>query len=54
MLARPLLPMLRRAFPNQVLSTREIGKAMLAVARQGYRKNILETADIRAVLNGVS
>jgi uncharacterized protein YbjT (DUF2867 family) len=53
MLAKPLLPILRRAFPNQVLSTREIGKAMLAVARKGYRENILETVDIRAVVDGV-
>jgi uncharacterized protein YbjT (DUF2867 family) len=51
MLTRPLLPILRRSLPNQVLSTREIGKAMLAVARKGYRKRILETADIREVVN---
>ena len=46
----PLLPLLRRAFPNQVLTTEEIGRAMLAVARRGYPKPILETKDIRAVL----
>jgi uncharacterized protein YbjT (DUF2867 family) len=44
------LPMLRWALPNQVLSTREIGQAMLAVAKRGYGKRILETKDIRAVL----
>jgi len=49
MISKPLLPLLRRAFPNQVLSTRDMGKAMLAVARKGYEKRILETADIRAV-----
>ena len=43
----PVLPMLRWALPNQVLSTRDIGRAMLAVARQGYGKRILETRDIR-------
>lgn len=47
---RPLLPLLRRIFPNQVLTTEEIGQAMLAVARRGYPKPILETKDIRAVL----
>jgi len=47
---KPLLPLLRRAFPNQILSTREIGQAMLAVARHGYEKRILETKDIRAVV----
>jgi len=47
-LAKPLLPLLRWALPNYVLSTREIGQAMLAVARQGYEKRILGTRDIRA------
>jgi uncharacterized protein YbjT (DUF2867 family) len=46
------LPMLRRGLPNQVLSTREIGQAMLAVAKRGYGKRILETRDIRAVVGG--
>jgi hypothetical protein len=31
-----------------VLSTRQIGLAMLAVARQGWGKRILESRDIRA------
>ncbi len=45
----PLLPLLRRALPNQVTSTREIGRAVLAVAKGGYEKRILEMRDIRAV-----
>lgn len=49
-LAKPLLPLLRRVLPNQVITTREIGRAMLAVARQGYEKRILETKDLRAAL----
>jgi uncharacterized protein YbjT (DUF2867 family) len=53
-LTKPLLPILRRGLPNHVLSTREIGRAMLAVARKGYPKGILETPDIRAVVNGAS
>lgn len=44
----PLLPLVRRAFPNQVLSTELIGRAMLAVARRGFPKHVLESADIRA------
>ena len=48
----PLLPALRWTFPNQVLSTREIGQAMLAVAKRGYEKRILETRDIRAAVGG--
>lgn len=50
-LTGPLLPLLRRALPNQVLTTREIGQAMLAVARKGYDKRILETRDIRAIVS---
>jgi len=49
-IAKPLLPWLRRTFPDQVLTTEEIGQAMLTVARCGYPKPILETRDIRAVL----
>jgi hypothetical protein len=49
-LTRPLLPLLLRAFPNQVLTTDEIGQAMLLVARRGAPKPILETADIRSLL----
>jgi hypothetical protein len=36
--------------PNQVLSTRDIGRAMLAVARKGYPNPVLETADIRSAV----
>ncbi len=49
-LTKPLLPLLHWALPNRVLTTREIGLAMLAVARRGYPKRILETSDIRAVV----
>jgi uncharacterized protein YbjT (DUF2867 family) len=49
-LMKPILPLLYRALPKQVLSTREIGQAMLAVAKRGYPKRILETKDIRAAL----
>ena len=52
MIMKPVLPLLRWGLPNQVLSTREIGRAMLAVARKGYLKRVLETVDIRAVVNG--
>lgn len=45
---RPLLPLLRWALPNQILSTRQIGHAMLAVAKRGYVKRIMESKDIRA------
>jgi uncharacterized protein YbjT (DUF2867 family) len=44
----PAFPLLRRAFPNYVLSTRQIGRAMLNIARRGYPTHILEARDIRA------
>jgi uncharacterized protein YbjT (DUF2867 family) len=44
-----LLPALRAAFPNHVLSTTQIGTAMLNLAKHGYAKRILEARDIRAV-----
>ena len=37
-LGKPLLPLLRLAFPGQILTTEQIGRAMLAVARHGFPK----------------
>jgi uncharacterized protein YbjT (DUF2867 family) len=54
MLAKPLLPLLRWAFPNQIVTTRMMGQAMLQVARHGYAKRILETRDIRLAAEGAS
>jgi hypothetical protein len=50
-LGKPLLPVLRRAFPSYVLTTGQIGCAMLAVARHGAPKRVLESKDIRAILS---
>ncbi|HTB90584.1 MAG TPA: NAD-dependent epimerase/dehydratase family protein [Steroidobacteraceae bacterium] len=44
-----LLPVLRAVFPNYVLSTTQIGAAMLNLAKHGYAKRILEARDIRIV-----
>jgi uncharacterized protein YbjT (DUF2867 family) len=49
-LTKPLLPWLRRAFPDHVLTTQQIGQAMLTVARHGCPKRVLESKDIRAVV----
>lgn len=46
-ISRPLFPLLRRTFRNHILTTRQIGQAMLHVARQGYTRHILEPRDIR-------
>jgi uncharacterized protein YbjT (DUF2867 family) len=51
-LAKPLLPALRLAFPNYVLTTEQIGRAMLNVARRGAPQAILETKHIRAAARG--
>jgi uncharacterized protein YbjT (DUF2867 family) len=47
-LGKPLLPLIRFAFPDQILTTAQVGRAMLAVARHGFPRQILETKDIRA------
>lgn len=43
---RPMLPLLQRMFPKQVTTTEQVGRAMLAVAKHGYPKQVLEAADI--------
>ncbi len=48
-LTKPLLPLLRAALPKHVLSTRQMGQAMLAVVRNGARKRVLESADISEI-----
>jgi uncharacterized protein YbjT (DUF2867 family) len=52
-LTKPVLPMLRWAFPDHILTTEQIGRAMLAVARQGAPKRILESRDIRAMAHSL-
>jgi len=47
-LSKPALPLLVRLFPNYFLTTEEVGRAMIQVARRGAPKQILETPDIRA------
>jgi uncharacterized protein YbjT (DUF2867 family) len=50
-ISKPVLPLLRLAFPNYVLTTQQIGRAMLNVAANGYPKRVLESKDIRAAAN---
>jgi uncharacterized protein YbjT (DUF2867 family) len=50
-ITKPLLPLLLLAFPNAILTTQEIGRAMLSVARKGAPKQVLEVKDIRSLLN---
>ncbi len=51
-LTKPLLTPLRLLLPNVMLSTEVMGQAMLAVARHGAPKTVLEAADIRALAAG--
>ncbi|MFC3500354.1 epimerase [Micromonospora krabiensis] len=44
---RPLFPLLRRLFPNQVTTTDRLGRAMLRVAREGSPRRVLAGRDLR-------
>jgi uncharacterized protein YbjT (DUF2867 family) len=46
---RPVLPLLLRWFPQVVTTTEQVGRAMLAVAKYGYAKPVLEARDIAKV-----
>lgn len=45
----PLMPLLRRLSPGHVTTTEQIGRAMLAVARNGFQQKILHTGDINSL-----
>jgi uncharacterized protein YbjT (DUF2867 family) len=51
-ITKPLLPLLRKFFPNQIITTEQIGRAMIKVAREGYSKPVLEMRDIISVEKG--
>jgi uncharacterized protein YbjT (DUF2867 family) len=48
----PLLPLLRVLFPNQILTTEDMGLAMLAAVRRGAPTRVLESRDIRQLASG--
>jgi uncharacterized protein YbjT (DUF2867 family) len=43
---RPLMPWLRKKFPQYVTTTEQLGRAMIAAAKYGAPKRVLESADI--------
>jgi uncharacterized protein YbjT (DUF2867 family) len=43
---RPLIPWLRKKFPQYVTTTEQLGRAMVAVAKRSAPKRVLESADI--------
>jgi uncharacterized protein YbjT (DUF2867 family) len=45
-LTAPLWPLLRTVFPRYILTTEQIGHAMIVAAKNGYPKQVLESTDI--------
>ena len=45
----PVLPTLRKIFPRSVITTEQVGRAMLRLARSGYSKHVLEMADLASL-----
>ena len=48
-LAAPLIGPIRRLWPGSIVTTEQVGRAMIRVAREGYPTHILEAADIGAL-----
>lgn len=49
LLLAPFIPRLRKKFPRYVTTTEQLGRAMIAVAKRGAPKRILENADINLI-----
>lgn len=52
-IAGPLLPLARSLFPNLIVTTEDMGKAMLNVARKGAGRAVLEAKDIARLARGL-
>ena len=50
---RPIVPLIQAIAPNLVISTEQLGRAMIRVAREGAPKHILENHDLRTLASGV-
>jgi uncharacterized protein YbjT (DUF2867 family) len=48
-LFRPLLPLIHALAPGAVITTEELGRAMIRAAREGAPKRVLENRDMRAL-----
>jgi uncharacterized protein YbjT (DUF2867 family) len=46
--AKPLYPIAKRFWPDQLTTSEDLGKAMITVARDGWPKKILDPVDINA------
>jgi uncharacterized protein YbjT (DUF2867 family) len=47
-LLTPVLPLLTRRLKNSIVTTEQLGRAMIAVGRTGYTRHILDPADINS------
>jgi uncharacterized protein YbjT (DUF2867 family) len=45
----PVMPVLKRMFPKYVTTTRELGRAMIRVAKVGFEKRVIEAGDIARI-----
>lgn len=52
-LTRPLLPLARRWFPDQVLTTEDMGLAMLQLARGSSAPAVLESRDVATLVRAL-
>jgi uncharacterized protein YbjT (DUF2867 family) len=51
---KPLHPLMKSLFPKYVTTTEQLGRAMIAVARNGYAKPVIETREIDDILREAS
>lgn len=49
-----LIPVLKAIFPSSVMSTEDLGRAMIRVAKHGAPKSVLEASDITGLLKAPS
>jgi uncharacterized protein YbjT (DUF2867 family) len=53
-LVAPFLSVARRFWPNYISTTQELGKALLAAAKRGTERHIVEAGEIRILLESFS
>ncbi|NUS71913.1 MAG: epimerase, partial [Corynebacteriales bacterium] len=49
--AAPQVPLIRRLFPDRLITTEQVGQAMLVVAKRGSAKRVFGSRDIAALAN---
>ena len=47
---RPLVPLIQAIAPNMVITTEQLGRSMIRVAREGAPKRVLENRDLRKLV----